>query len=147
MVFRLSAQTLIRWIAALSALVLVVTTSLAGAKYVFCARTGTTHAHSCCPRHRVHAKLVDPKERKPVPARILRARSCCESRSLPGSNVSALELSSSAVQVPITALVADAWELHPSFRAASELSPKRWPIRAGPLEAAERCAELQVYLI
>lgn len=147
MVFRLSAQTLSRWIAVLSALVLLVTTSLAGATYVFCARTGTTHAQSCCPRHRVHAKHVGAKERKPVPARIQSARSCCESRSLPGSQVSTLELSSSAVQVSFSALVQDAWALRSSFRAAGVLAPKRWPIRAGPLEGAERRAQLQVYLI
>lgn len=147
MVSRLSASTLTRFMAVLSALVLVVASSLAGARYVFCARTGTTHAHSCCARHRVQAKPVQAKQRKPAPARVLSARSCCEPRSVPVPNVSALELASTAVHVSFTALAEDAWQTLPRSIPASTLCPRRWPIRAGPLEAAERRAALQVYLI
>lgn len=142
MVSRLSASTLARWIAVLAALVMVVTTAAAGVGYVFCARTGTTHARPCCPQHRVHAK-----NRQPLPPRILNARSCCESRSLPDSSVPALESSSGASLASSAALVQDAWALQPRSGAGRPLFRQRWPIRAGPIEATERRARLQVYLI
>ena len=138
----LGAQSWSRWAAALAALVLVVTAVAAGARYVVCARTGTTHSHSCCPKR--HAKA---SERPAEPVRVVAAGSCCEPREVPASGASAIEHVPPALEASSLALTQEAWEASFWLTATRERRGEAWPIRAGPLGASQRRAWLQVFLI
>jgi hypothetical protein len=138
----IAAQGWSRWTAALAALVLVVTAVAAGARYVVCARTGTTHSHACCAQR--HAKA----SRRPIePARFVPVRSCCEPRVVPASGASAIEHSPPAIEPGGAVLAQLAWAAGSWLAADSTPQAEHWPIRAGPLGPAERRAWLQVFLI
>lgn len=127
--------------AALAALVLMLTAVAAGARYVVCTRTGTIHSHSCCAQR--HAKA---SQRPVEPARFV-APTCCEPREVPASGVSATELARPALEANSTALAREAWDDRSWLPAACERPGEDWPIRAGPLGVSQRRAWLQVFLI
>jgi hypothetical protein len=141
-VSNLATQTWSRWTAALAALVLVVTAVAAGAQYVVCLKTGTTHSRACCAQRQAKSA-----QRGPEPARFLAKRSCCEPRTLPRSGASAIEHAPPVLQAASAALVQEAWDMRLVLLRASERRAEQWRIRAGPEEAAERRARLQVFLI
>ena len=141
-----AARTWSRWAAALAALVLVVTTVAAGARYVICLRTGTTHSHACCAKR--HAKALTKGEQKaPRGAEIASSRSCCEAQAVPAPGVMAVEQALPALQATAATLPQEAWSVRPTFAPASLQPAMDWPIRAGPTAHAERLARLQVFLI
>jgi hypothetical protein len=145
-ILKLAARSWSRWAAALAALVLVVTVVAAGARYVVCSRTGTTHSHPCCAKR--HAAGVAKGERRAQRGgEIVAAGSCCESQIVPTSNAAAVELVLPGLVAMPAALPQEAWSLRPSFTHANVARAQEWPIRAGPIGNGERLALLQVFLI
>lgn len=138
----IGAQGWSRFVAALAALVLVVTAVAAGARYVVCARSGTTHTRACCAQPRAKAF-----ERPPSPAEYVPARSCCEPRVVPMLGGSATQHVPPALEAGSPAITQVAWDARLRGAAACEPRGGHWPIRAGPREQAERRALLQVFLI
>jgi hypothetical protein len=145
-ILNLAARSWSRWAAALAALVLVVTAVAAGARYVICARTGTTHSHPCCAKRHA-AGLAKAESKAPRGAEVVAAGSCCESQVVPASGAAAVELALPGVVAMPAALPQEAWSLRDSRPPANLACVRSWPIRAGPAGNVERLALLQVFLI
>jgi hypothetical protein len=144
-ILKLAARSWSRWAAALAVLVLVVTAVAAGARYVVCARSGTTHSHPCCAKR--HAASAKGESKAPRGAEVVAARSCCEAQVVPASGAAAVELALPGVVALPAALAQEAWSLHDSRTPATLARVRTWPIRAGPAGNVERLALLQVFLI